>query len=243
MIEKGISLILPTRDRPKLAYRLLKSIRETASNIDKVEVVLYLDEDDEDSQQIDYPGVSLLKIIGNEKRMGAMNDACYTRSHGEFIMLVNDDMLFRTKNWDLTIVKEFARFADGIVLLYGNDRYYGQRIPTFPILSRTVCGIMGHICPVEYKRHCIDPHILDVFSRLTQLGHDRCIYLPKVVFEHMHYELSTAAYDTQERFIDDKEDQKMFSALAIDRQNIAIKLAAHIESYASGVKCKPRRVQ
>jgi len=183
MAAKEFSLILPTRDRPKLAYRLLKSIRETTSNIDKIEVVLYLDEDDADSQQIDYPGVPLLKIVGNDKNMGVIINKCYDKSQGKFIMLINDDMIFRTKNWDDKIINEFANFSDGIAIIYGNDLYYGKRVPTFPILSRIACEIMGHVCPVEYKKHCIESHLFDIFTRLADLGHNRRIYLPKVVFE------------------------------------------------------------
>lgn len=239
MATKEFSLILPTRDRPKLAYRLLKSIAETTSNIDKIEVILYLDEDDADSQQINYPGVPLLKIVGNDKNMGAIINKCYDESQGKFMMLLNDDMVFRTKNWDETILKEFVLFPDGIALIYGNDLYYGKRVSTFPILSRIACEIMGHVCPTEYKRHCIDSHLLDIFSRLTDLGYNRLIYLPKVAFEHMHYELSTVAYDIDQQFMDDKSDQEVFSAFAVNRQNTAIKLAKHIESYGSGVKRKP----
>lgn len=239
MFTKEFSLILPTRDRPKLAYRLLKSIAKTTSDIDKIEVVLYLDEDDVDSQQIDYPGVPLVKIIGNDKNMGAITNKCYDESHGKLIMLINDDMIFSTKNWDDKIIAEFANFPDSIALIYGNDLYYGKRVPTFPILSRIACEIMGHVCPVEYKKHCIDPHLFDIFSRLADLGHNRLVYLSKVVFEHMHYELSTAAYDTKELVMDDSDDQKVFSVYAINRQNTAIKLARYIESYASGVKGKP----
>lgn len=238
MAAKEFSLILPTRDHPKLAYRLLKSIAETTSNIDKIEVVLCIDEDDVDSQEIDYPGMPLLKIIGNDKNMGAITNKCYDKSQGKFIMLLNDDMIFRTMNWDEKILKEFSLFPDGIALIYGNDLYYGKRVPTFPILSRIACEIMEYVCPAEYKKHCIDLHLFDIFSRLFDLGHNRLIYLPKVVFEHMHYGFSTASYDIDQRFMDDKYDQEVFSAFAINRQNTATKLATHIESYGSGVKRK-----
>lgn len=239
MAAKEFSLILPTRDRPKLAYRLLKSIAETTSNIGKIEVILYLDEDDADSQQIDYPDVSLLKIIGNDKNMGAVIKKCYDESQGKFVMVLNDDMIFHTMDWDEKVFREFAFFPDGIALIYGNDLYYGKRVPTFPILSRIACEIMEHVCPVNYKRHCIESHLFDIFTRLANLGHHRRIYLPKVVFEHMHYKLSTVAYDIDQQFMDDKDDQDFFSAFAINRQNTAIKLAKYIESYASGVKRRP----
>jgi len=239
MATKEFSLILPTRDRPKLAYRLLKSIAETTSNIDKIEVVLYIDEDDVDSRQINYPGVSLLKIVGNDKNMGAIINKCYAQSQGKFIMLLNDDMIFRTKNWDETILKEFVLFPDGIALIYGNDLYYGKKVPTFPVLSRIACKIMGHVCPAEYRRHCIESHLFDIFSRLAGLGHNRLVYLPKAVFEHMHYELSTVAYDLNHRPMDNRSDQNIFSAFAVSRQNTAIRLAKHIDSYDNGVKCKP----
>jgi hypothetical protein len=70
----------------------------------------------------------------------------------------------------------------------GNDLILGEELACFPILSRTVCELMGSICPSEYIRTALDNHIFDIFKRLAPLGHNRIIYLKDVIFEHLNYE-------------------------------------------------------
>jgi len=231
MGAKEFSLILPTKDRPKLAARLLQTIAQTSSDMDRIEVILYTHEDDTDSREIEYPGVPLVKISGNIKLMGAITNECYKKTSGKFIMLLNDDMIFRTKNWDLMVEEEFARFPDGVALIYGNDLYYGKGMASFPILSRVACKMMGRICPSEFKRHYIDVNLFDIFSKLSVLGHNRLIYMQDLVFEHMFYELSIIAYDNIPRFSDTESDQKVFSSLETLRQDTAIKMARFIKNH------------
>ena len=78
-----ISLLLPTRKRQPLVQRLFQSLVETTSQIHKLEVVLYVDLDDPESQQISHPALSLIKCVGEAgQTMGDMNRKCYEASHG-----------------------------------------------------------------------------------------------------------------------------------------------------------------
>jgi hypothetical protein len=230
-MEKEFSLILPTRDRPSLVKRLFESIIQTVSNPDVLEIILCIDEDDFESREITHPAISIHKLIRKNKTMGEMTRACYEQTKGKLIMLLNDDMIFRTKNWDLKILKVFSHFPDGIALVYGNDLYYGKYMSTFPILPRKSCELMDKICGVDYKRHCIDPHIFDIFQRLLRLGYDRSIYLKDVIFEHMHYELGFLATETEDGPKSDEEDQSLYLSFAQDRELVAKRMAQSIESY------------
>jgi len=40
------------------------------------------------------------RIIGPKLTMGGYDSRCLERSHGEIIILVNDDMVIRRKGWD-----------------------------------------------------------------------------------------------------------------------------------------------
>ena len=225
-----LSLILPTRGHPRLVKQLFDSIVNTTSDLNRLEVVLYVDQDDPESLAIDHPLLSFTRLTGHGETMGSITRLCYEKCRGKFVMLLNDDMIFRTKNWDVQVLEQFARFPDGVALVYGNDLYYGKKMATFPILSRIACDMMGGICPPDYRRHCIDPHILDVFQRLERLGHKRSIYLPHVVFEHMHYELGLIMSDPEYIPASDADDQEKYFLLAEDRQRIAENMAKYIEN-------------
>ena len=116
-------------------------------------------------------------------------------------------------------------------MVYGNDLYYGDLMCTFPILTRTVCELMDGVCPAEYRWHCIDSHLLDLFKRLKLVGYARSIYLKNVLFEHMHHELSAAINDDSDvKPASDTDDQDIYFSLADRRQTIAQKMADHIRN-------------
>lgn len=241
MNSKTFSLILPTRDHPTLVMQLFESIVKTASMLDSLEIVLYADNDDIESQSLAHPLLSISRITGEAKTIGGITQECYEKSRGKYIILANDDMVFRTKAWDARVLAAFSKFSDEIALVYGNDLYYGKRMSTFPILSRTACDLMGKICPVEYHRHCIDPHILDIFKRLEKLGFKRTVYLGNVIFEHMHNELGILISDPETVPRNDIDDQELYFKFSDYRQQIAEKLANHIKNQQMIINSKARR--
>jgi len=235
---KDFSLILPTHNHPALVRRLFDSIIRTTSNLDQLEIVLYLDSDDEESRNISHPFLHMVKLVKHPDTMGNMLRAGYAASQARYVMPINDDMLFCTEDWDTKVLKAFSRFSDDAAMVYGNDLYYGRMICTFPILSRMACELMNKICPAEYKWHCIDAHIFDIFKRLSQLGYKRALYLGNVIFEHMHHELSAAINDSELEPNSDTDDQELYFSLAQDRQRIALRMAEYIKD-RKGELCKP----
>src|SRR5262249_43816818 len=153
---------------------------------ENLEVILYIDEDDEPSHDIDHPDLRVVKLIHRRAKMGAMTQLCYGCAAGRYVMLWNDDVLCRTPGWDTAVLERFAALTDDVALVWGNDLFRGETLPSHPILSRTVCELMGGVCPREYLRDYIDTHIFDVFCRLKVLGHNRLVYMPEVIFEHRH---------------------------------------------------------
>lgn len=238
-MTKTFSLILPVRDRLYLVNQLLDSIVETTSNIDLIELVLCIDEDDAESCRIDHPLIFIKKIIlpYGTKGMGNIFRLCYIENTSRYMILINDDVIFRTNNWDIKILEAFSRTPDDLALVYPNDRYYGEKLCSFPVISQTVCELMNGICPCNYQSHSIDSHIFDIFERLAALGYERRRYLSKVVFEHMHYGVTLASYEGD--FSPNRlDDQLLYSSLAEQRQRIAAKMAQYIQSY-SGTQSAP----
>lgn len=190
-----ISLLLPTRGRPTLVNRLFSSITETTSRLDQIEVVLYVDEDDTSSHNLDSSNFRVVRIVGPALTMGAYNSACLAKAKGDILILANDDMVIRTLGWDERIRAMHVEFADQIYLGYANDLFKKSRFCTFPIISRRTCKLIADPYPSAYRRAFIDVHLFDIFKRLQHAGFDRIRYYDDLVFEHLHYRTGKGSYD------------------------------------------------
>lgn len=218
-----ISLILPTRERVSRLTEFLNSVLATVSDSKHIEVILYVDDDDLDTANFDYPHKQLCikKIILPHNTMGFCNTECYRHASYNIIMLVNDDIIIRTKNWDKIIIDTVARFSDDIYLMYPNDLFKGKKLAAFPILSRRYCELVGSPFPEIYKGAFIDSEIFEIFHRLKYLGDNRIVYLENVIFEHMHYRLKKSVFDMTYRKRDRFGDDWAFICLRNHRQAVA----------------------
>lgn len=233
-----LSILLPTRGRAARVERLLDSIVNSTVRPERLEVVLRVDADDAASQRLSHPDLAIALIVGPPgEPMGRMFRACYEKSQGRLLMLMNDDVVFRTRGWDAMVLDAFGRFPDGVALVWGNDLDQGSRLPTFPILSRTVAELLGEVCPEEYRHFHIESHLHDVFRRLAAAGYERRVYLDAAVFEHEHYVVGKAARDAtyrRDQYLG--ADEQLYFELAAYRQHCAAVLRAHIEyALARGV--------
>ncbi len=235
-----LSLLLPTRGRPRLVERLFQSIIDTAYDLKQVEVILCVDDDDLDSHGLGHETLNVTRLIGPRAAMGVLNTKCLKAASGDIIVLVNDDMVFRTGGWDTTLIHVNDSYPDGIYLAYGNDLLKKGDLCTFPILSRRTCDLLIEPYPPEYRGAFIDVHLFDVFKRLAHKGFDRIVYRPDVVLEHLHFRAGKAAadatYTSRGRFADDQT----FVSLIASRAKSAAMLAAVLRGEAvTGYRHQP----
>jgi len=219
-----ISLLLPTRGRPTLVERLFESISATTTRLDRVEVILYVDEDDPSSHRLDSRDFAVTRIVGPPRTMGQYNSECLARARGDILILANDDMVVRTRGWNERVAQVHAEHSDQVYLAYCNDLFKNRAWCTFPILSRRTCELLGDPYPTAYRGAFIDTHLVDIFKRLEQAGMSRTRYLEDVVFEHLHYRVGKSAFDETYRRRDRFADDQTFVALAPERRRAAIRL-------------------
>ncbi len=245
LTQAAFSFLLPTRGRPDLLNRFFQSVVDTTSLLDELEIVLAIDDDDMPTRNVTHDKLNLKKVIVSRgMTMGELNNACFRASSGRFVMLVNDDIILRTKGWDDIIRSTFAAVRDDIALIHVNDLLFREVLCTFPLVSRRACLEIG-LCPTEYSRYKIDDHIYDVYSLLALMGHKRIIYLPDVVFEHDNYgqphkpgakhtfkSVDNKVYVPNKEIIE--RDEAIFLGKFEGRKQEALKLARLIEgdSYA-----------
>lgn len=227
-MRERISLLLPTRGRPDLARRFLASVVECSTHLSDVEVVLCVDDDDPKSFEIDHPALEVRRIVGPRRTMGAYNSDCLAKSRGEIVILVNDDLVIRTQDWDDRVRAIHRSVPDQIYLAYANDLLKKDRLSTFPILSRRTCELLAEPYPSSYRGAFIDYHLMDIFKRLEKCGWNRLNYLPDVVFEHLHYRTGKAKNDDTYRARGRFADDMLFVGLAPMRAAACHRLAVAI---------------
>src|SRR5262249_55896988 len=158
--------------RPEKLRRLLDSLYKSAHDPGSLEIVVVIDNDDNESCQLEYPKLNLRLSVGPSGRtMGELNLAGYRKSTGRYLMLLNDDVLVRTPAWDTQLKKVFEYYPDGIVLAHVNDLVFSERLCTFPATTREFCELSDGICYPGYRRYRIDDHIHNVFDFIHVLGH------------------------------------------------------------------------
>lgn len=181
-----ISILCPSRERPRSLHRLMESIQATASNLDDIEVLIYLDFDDESTSEIDYINYSFVRFFrGNRMWMSLMQNFLYSQSRGDFIMACADDFVFRTLYWDKIIVSRFANKLDPFWVLYGNDLgVHAGSLPTHFFLSRAWPNLLG--AWVNPGRN--SPWDLWIFEVARKLN--RLEYISDLEFEHLNFRQS-----------------------------------------------------
>jgi len=158
-------------------------------------VILFVDNDDTASHTIDCPSLRLTRIVGPSAGMGFYNTCCMQLARSDLFVLVNDDLVINSPAWDTRLLSAAKAFPDGIFLAYANDGFKGERLSTFPIISRRCSEVLADPYPNAYSGAFIDLHLFDIFKRLQYLGENRLCYLPDIAFEHWHYRTGKSELD------------------------------------------------
>lgn len=180
-----ISVLIPTRKRVSRLDRALHSIWSMSSSEEAVEILLRCDKDDQAT--IEYGEVQRkwhrnLQILVGPRNDGYVSIPCFMNelaeaAKGTILMCCNDDVIFRTKNWDMIVEKVAKHYTDGIFDI-GVDSILNSQYFVFSIISKRWFEIVGYIhdtrVPFTGGKYFKD--ICDVFQR--------SIYVPEVIIEH-----------------------------------------------------------
>lgn len=179
----NFSLVFATRSRVDLVEGLFKSLIETTSNPELIEIIPVIDDDDEETNQaVDYlssllPNVSFRRRPRSKKlnedyiNWGARN------SNGKFIFILNDDVAFKIKDWDIKCFEKLNLYlsdkSDGIVYGLTDDGMDELRIQQklqysgFPIISRQSLDALGYAMHPSFSGWGAD---IDLFSLYNSIG-------------------------------------------------------------------------
>jgi len=219
-----ISLLLPTRKRPKQLTRMMDSVENTAKN--KVEIVCYIDDDDSSYPEEVKRRIDKIVIGPRIRAITAAWNECFDACTGSVVCQANDDMVFTTKGWDIIIEKAFAEVPDKIMLCHGSDVFgHGSNFGPHSFVHRKWVECLGYFIPPYFSSDFGDGWINELANLI---GRRR--YLPFNI-EHHHFsqgmaEIDENTADRLQRHREDDPDTLYYSpAMQAERQRDAQKLA------------------
>ncbi len=166
---RAISILLPTRGRPRSLTRLFDSIENVTQEPDLVDVWLYIDRDDTTTRRLlDEVGkgkysFGIQSVVGpRTPSQGEMNNALReqcTTNPGVY-MYGGDKLLFFTEGWDSVVRNAFERYADRILFAYATDPHHGPSFGAYAFLSAEWTNCVGRML-TEYFPFWFDDEWLD----------------------------------------------------------------------------------
>jgi len=165
-----ISLLLPSRERSQKFKRMLNSLKSKCSNINRIEILLLLDEDDKEiviyKNLIDneFKDLNIKLIIKNLKTHAIRNNYLASISNGDILFPANDDMIFISSNWDHYIDSEFSKIDKNIpfCLWINSGKKYNYLHCDFPILNKAWYKSLGYIGSEFFNFWYLDTWICDL---------------------------------------------------------------------------------
>ena len=172
-----ISLLLPTRERSIKFERLLISLVKTCKNLNRIEILLLLDEDDKEIMQykniIDKDSFKSLKftlISKNLKTHAIRNNHLAKLSKGDIIFPIGDDMIFITEKWDNIIDSEFSKIdmLNPFCLWIKSNIKYRYLHCDYPIVNKSWYKRLGYVGSEYFNFWYFDTWICDLSMRSGQ---------------------------------------------------------------------------
>jgi hypothetical protein len=225
-----ISILVPTRNRPDNMERLVISAAGLAKDNKNLEFVFYTDLDDEVSIEKARELVFISKVrslVGNRITLSAMWNKCFEICTGDIVMYCGDDVVFRTPDWDNIVRKYFLLHDDNIMLAHGRDGIHDGSLATHGFVHRKWVDIVGYLLPPYFGSDMADVWI-DEVARLI----NRRVFMPELLFEHMHFSVGKATIDqtTQDRL--NRGAGADFNTFLEQRKSDAKRLLSYINEYS-----------
>ena len=200
-MNKTISLLCPTRGRPDRVHTMLESIIITTDNPEYVEVLYYIDNDDNTKEGYLETIDNLVKkhdvhfkkaepYIGEPISISKSWNILAERCSGDVLVMANDDEVWITKGWDSRLNEEIEKFPDDIYCIYFDDGGNHGKICCFPMVSRTWYETLGYFTPGIFKFIFNDTWIEYIARAIGRLH-----YIPDVLIEHRHFSFGKSEFD------------------------------------------------
>lgn len=198
----------PTRNRLNKLLTLISSLLTTVNNPNNIKLVLGVDKDDPISDYYNYLGRNLKfleivefenngKFLGLSTMWNKMADV-FPNTIDIFAM-VGDDMVFKTKDWDLKIIEEFQNGPkDKIMMVFCNDGMRGkgnmyENVAPFPVnffIHKNFIKTVGYFVEPYIENIHQDTWCNHIFNSLNRVK-----YRHDILIKHMHFSVTKEKTD------------------------------------------------
>lgn len=187
--------VVPSRGRPDNIEELISSWIATRSVAD---LLVAVDDDDpliDRYKEVEEKNAKLNWLsfaYGERLRLGPTTNkyAVLHASGYESIGSMGDDHRPRTPIWDGLMASQLRRMGGGIV--YPNDLYQKENLPTAVLMSSGIIKALGYMCPPGVIHMYVDNFWKDLGHACGFLR-----YMDSVIIEHMHPNAGKAAMDAR----------------------------------------------
>jgi predicted SAM-dependent methyltransferase len=224
MTGEGISILIPTLNRPQGMEMFTIALDRTTLFPENVEIIFGVQEEDQASIQkaVELKGrcrVSIRYEIIQRYPDGKINlsflwNQIYAKALYPILGYFGDDCVFRTPGWDEEVRREFI--ADKTILVCCNDVYVQcGKLATLFFTHRCVHEKFGLYLNERFRRWCGDTYWDRIYREAGKLH-----YREDIVCEHLHPdkfpERADATYKNMEIF--KNEDLQLFSSPAMQEE-------------------------
>lgn len=149
-VEGRLSLMIPTRGRPDLAKRAIKSLLANAST--DIEIVVGLDDDDETARELmdalDFDYEPRVRFCTDERAptLGALWNRLYGLTSGNIIGMMTDDCVVSEPGWDMKVRRALALLNhENIGFVFPKDPYHAGNFGTQFFFTRETGEIIRRV--------------------------------------------------------------------------------------------------
>jgi len=206
-------VIVPTRSRPMHVHRIVHAWHQTGAFLDGAELHFVIDRDD---PEYDAYETALAEVENTDRRavsysvIGTWVPMVPKLNHAATDLMVfapyalgfaGDDHLPRTGGW---AAKYLAALRDGAGIVYGDDGYQHENLPTEWSMRADIVRALGRMVPAPVQHLYCDNSIKDLGDATGLLR-----YLPDVMIEHLNpYAEGKAPMDDQYARVNSREQYR-----------------------------------
>ena len=171
----------------------------TAEHPHRIEISLYIDDDDPDFEDYKTSITNLQKQLGHGSisitfgpSVGVPRAAniLFNTSTSDIFLISNDDQVFIDQGWDERLDKEIIKFPDNIFCMWFNDKWESENFCTFPIISRKWIETLGYLQFPFFEHFFTDAWI---WMLAKAIGRDH--YIDDIIVEHRHWKTGKSRKD------------------------------------------------
>ena len=179
--------------------QFIESALTKAEHPQRVEILLYIDDDDPEfknyksrianfEKKFGYNSASI--TLGPSIGVPRAANILFNKSTADVFLISNDDQVFIDHGWDARLDKEIINFPDNIYCIWFNDKWESQNFCTFPILSRKWIETLGYLQFPFFEHFFTDAWI---WMLAKAIGRDH--YIDDIVIEHRHWKTGKSEKD------------------------------------------------